>query len=98
MAGRTHKEAAMSNPDHASIRWAVIVTVAVLLAGIFLIAANSRQSVAMGIDQAAAAAPARSSEDGAGSGDRWNSPDNPNYPRLPALIVPPRGGDLVARP
>lgn len=78
--------------DHASIRWTVIVTVAVLVTGIFFVAANSRQSVAMGIDQAAA--PARSSVDGVA----WNSPDNPDFPRLPALIVPPRGGDPVARP
>ena len=95
----------MSHSHHASIRWTVIVTVAVLLAGIFLVATNSRQSVAMGIDQATTAAPARSSVDA--SGDRcqhdgsscpaWNSPDNPNYLRLPALIVSPRGGDPVAR-
>ena len=97
----------MSHPQHASIRGTVLVAVAVVLAGVFLVATNSRQSVAMGIDQAATTTPARSSVDGAASGDRcqhdgsscaaWNSPDNPNYLRLPALIVSPRGGDPVAR-
>lgn len=44
----------------------------------------------------------RDSAHGTGSGDRceqkasacsvWNSPDNPGFPRLPQLIMPPRGG------
>ena len=74
------------------IHWTLTVTAAVLLGAIFLVAANSGQSVAMDVDQAAA--PARANADGTA----WNSADNPNYPRLPALIVPPRGGDPVARP
>jgi hypothetical protein len=74
------------------IHWTLTVTGAALLGAIFLVAANTGPSVAMGIDEAAA--PASSNADGTA----WNSADNPNYPRLPALIVPPRGGDPVARP
>ena len=69
------------------IRWTVVVSVAILVGGIFAIGMNSGQFVAMAIDHAAAA-PARANVEGT----VWNSPDNPEFPRLPALIVP------VARP
>ena len=81
----------MSKPDQVTIRWTLVLAiVAAVFAGIFGVTATGKQPVAMTIDQASAAP--------ASSEAVWNSPDNPNYPRLPALIVPPRGGDPVARP
>jgi hypothetical protein len=81
----------MGKRNQVTLRWSLLfAVVAVLLAGVFGVTATGNQPVAMTIDQPNAAP--------AGSELVWNSPDNPNYPRLPALIVPPRGGDPIGRP
>ena len=75
----------MSKPHQVTIRWTfVLAVVAAVFAGIFGVTATGKQPQA-------SAAPGDSEA-------VWNSPDNPNYPRLPTLIAPPRGGDPVARP
>jgi hypothetical protein len=71
-------------------RWTLLILAVALVAGMFGVEATGRQPVAMTIDQSTAAP--------MGSEPVWNSSDNPNYPRLPALIVPPRGGDPLSRP
>jgi hypothetical protein len=73
-----------------------LFAVATVLGAIVAVAAVREQPIAMPIDQANPA-PGQVGADGTGSSEpAWNSPANPHYPRLPALIVPPRGGDLVA--